>query len=496
MGIELSQKMLSDIMAFAQENPDVKVATIGGKKINIAEALSHYKPQNQPGSAQDDKQHVISKQPYSYNNQTGVLIKYDNGTVVFTTTDRRTKTIREFHFEKEKDLKANKPDSQTIYPQGNKNNKITNYFKYHRNGKYSSIKTVSNKGTVESEFNKDGKVESRKTFDNKGNLKFEDKFKYYKKENKTQIHRIGGDKKLRTTTDIQYAQDGKTKISAQVHDAKNQLLKDNKYDDKGKIKTSQIYYPDGKIKADTEYWDNGVVKEQLQYDQNGKVTKKISSKIDGIFENSAQKSEGDCYLMSTINAIRNLDNGQKMLSDLVKISTNDKGEKVYTVSFPGAKLAAEGLKTDKRVNPDKMYITGTYNFTESEMQEILKQAGKKYSQGDGDVILLEAAFEKYRKEADRTMKENGISKNSYGEAGLQTGNDSNNILAGGYGTDATFILTGQKSQVYKVPNPQYGLSYSAAQSGELVVGKINRNHTLSKAAISEVDGKITNSFKA
>lgn len=77
MGIELSQKMLSDIMAFAQENPDVKVATIGGKKINIAEALSHYKPQNQPASVQDDKQNVISRQPYSYNNQQGVLIKYD-----------------------------------------------------------------------------------------------------------------------------------------------------------------------------------------------------------------------------------------------------------------------------------------------------------------------------------------------------------------------------------------------------------------------------------
>jgi antitoxin component YwqK of YwqJK toxin-antitoxin module len=391
------------------------------------------------------KANVESEQEYTYNGTKGCLTKFDDGSYAFSTKIGKNSYI--LKFPDEKAVKNKRPSSKTMYPNGDKKSAIQSNYKYHMNGKKAS----------EDKYNAQGKHLEHTTFDKQGNIKSKT---IYDKNGKV-------DKQIA----YEYSADKKT-LTEKVYNANKQLVSTatNQYDENGKIKTRNEYYPDGKAMSKTEYWDNGIIKEQQKYDKDGNLTGKITAEIDGNFENSRQVSEGDCYLLSTINSIRQTKDGQQILKNLVEVSTNENGEKVYTVTFPGAKIAAEGLKTDKRIKDGTIAITGTYTFTESEMQEVLKQAGKRYSIGDDDVILLEAAFEKYREEVAQTLKANNISpKTSFiGQAGLQTGIDENNILASGRAEDANFILTGKQSNsVYKISNVPYGLNSTALHNGEI-----------------------------
>jgi antitoxin component YwqK of YwqJK toxin-antitoxin module len=449
-------------------NLDAKSVDIqGAKSINIGELLSKIKTNSGKQNATQ-----VSKQEYTYNGYKGFLTKFDDGSYAFLTKIGNNSFV--LKFPNGKAVKNKRPSSKTAYPNGDKKKAIHSKYKYYMNGERASEETYDANGKLlsKTKFDKQGKLNSQIIYDKNGKI------------DKQIIYEFDGNK---TRTDKTY-------------DAKKQLISTgvNQYDENGKIKTRDEYYPDGKTMSKTEYWDNGVIKEQRKYDKDGNLTGKITAEIDGNFESSRQVGEGDCYLMSTINSIRQTKDGQQILKDLVKVSTNENGEKVYTVTLPGAKIAAEGLKTDDRIKNGTIAITGTYTFTESEMQEILKQAGKKYSIGDGDVILLEAAFEKYRGEVESTLKANNINpKTSFiGEAGLQTGRMSDNILAGGRAEDANFILTGKKSNsLYNNSNIQYGLNYSALQNGEIEPEHISRAKGLGVKAVAEVDETTTSKAK-
>jgi len=168
--------------------------------------------------------------------------------------------------------------------------------------------------------------------------------------------------------------------------------------------------------------------------------------LDNHYGNSFQHSQGDCYLLASINALRNIDGGQEYLQTL-RTEKIVNGEKVYTLRLPGAMLAAESLKEDNLKNG--VFITGEYSFTENEIKDILSKAGQKYSKGDPDVILLEAAFEKYREEVKQTLDANNLSIERYWNiAGMVTGRERENPLEGGWEHDAIFVLTGKKSELY------------------------------------------------
>lgn len=483
--------------------------------INIGDLLNKIKNDK----AKKDKRQVISKQEnYTCTIQgekcNGTLLKYDNGQCSLIM--RKNNITNQINFNTEKDIEKSKPSSM-VRNVNDLEKRMTYEYEYHRNGKLSgsTIKNAKNVTLMETKFNEKGKIENKKIYNKNGEFTREVKYKYgkdtvetgvYDEKHKlisTSLTQMNGDKPVSTevrnvdntlVTEIKYDKNGE-KSEQKEYNEDGSIKSEGKYSD-GKIASRSEYYSGGKIKSKTEYYDNGVIKNQVTYDKDGKVKKKISSEIDGKFENSAQVSEGDCYLMATINGIRQTDKGQKLLENLVTISKNDKGEKIYTVDFPGAKVAALGLKNDDKIDPKRMYITGSYTFTESEMQEILKQAGKKYSLGDGDVILLEAAFEKYRKEVEHTMKANNISENQSGLAGLQTGTNTQNILAGGFSEDPTFILTGLQSSAYsiyrKVP---YGLSGEALHDDELTVVPVVSGKGQQKLAVSEIDGSYETSKK-
>lgn len=209
--------------------------------------------------------------------------------------------------------------------------------------------------------------------------------------------------------------------------------------------------------------------------------------LDNYYGNSFQKSQGDCYLLATINSIRNVSGGQEYLQGLRTEKTVN-GEKIYTFKLPGAELAAKSLKDD---NLSNVFITGEYSFTEDEVRDILAKEGQRYSKGDPDVILLEAAFEKYREEVQQTLEANNLSTEEYWQiAGMVTGRKDHNILSGGWEHDAIFILTGKKSEYYSSSDyDEIPILSSKALQDNMALPLLTGNQYKGQS-IDEIDGNI------
>lgn len=351
-------------------------------------------------------------------------------------------------------------------------------FEYDTNGKLkknvSVKKTKGETATTTRNFNENGKVANAHT-----DVEMKDKGKTYKHYTDTQFEYKDGKltKRLVSGKNIEgkpfsitdnYEADGKT-LKNRTHDYyKRGALYHDVYDGanltnrtQGGVPTTRIEYEaDGKTVKHTiknEFDADGVLLGREKSDKNGKVIeKKDFSQLDGKFDTAYQIGKGDCYLLASINALSQTEEGQKLLQQNVKVSTNDKGEKVYTISFPGAANAREALISGKgnasigQLPEDKVHIQGSYTITEAELNDAAKRAGKDYSAGDKDVLLLEVAYDKYRKDVAQTIKDNHIDpqKTKY-VAGLGISNVSGDTLSGGNAAEATYILTGKKSLVYE-----------------------------------------------
>lgn len=351
-------------------------------------------------------------------------------------------------------------------------------FEYDTNGKLkknvSVKKTKGETATTTRNFNENGKVANAHT-----EVEMKDKGKTYKHYTDTKFEYKDGKltKRLVSGKNIEgkpfsitdnYEADGKT-LKDRTHDYyKRGALYHDVYDGanltnrtQGGLPTTRIEYgADGKTVKYTiknEFDADGVLIGREKFDKNGKVIeKKDFSQLDGKFDTAYQIGKGDCYLLASINSLSQTEEGQKLLQQNVKVSVNDKGEKVYTISFPGAANAREALISGKgnasigQLPEDKVHIQGSYTITEAELNDAAKRAGKDYSAGDKDVLLLEVAYEKYRKDVAQTIKDNHIDprKTKY-VAGLGISNVSGDTLSGGNAAEATYILTGKKSLVYE-----------------------------------------------
>lgn len=354
-------------------------------------------------------------------------------------------------------------------------------FEYDTNGKLkknvSVKKTKGETVTTTRNFNENGKVanahaevetkEKGKTYKHYTDTKFE------YKDGKLTKRLVSGkniEGKPFSITD-NYEADGKTlkdrthdyyKRGALYHDVYNGANLTNRT--QGGLPTTRIEYgADGKTVKYTiknEFDADGVLIGREKFDKNGKVIeKKDFSQLDGKFDTAYQIGKGDCYLLASINSLSQTEEGQKLLQQNVKVSVNDKGEKVYTISFPGAANAREALISGKgnasigQLPEDKVHIQGSYTITEAELNDAAKRAGKDYSAGDKDVLLFEVAYDKYRKDVAQTIKDNHIDpqKTKY-VAGLGISNVSGDTLSGGNAAEATYILTGKKSLVYENKN--------------------------------------------
>ena len=456
-------------------NPDVSVllssgqvregATITSARDNLVgrsyEELSM-------AAAGDNSKPIISQTPAKYNNVEGILIKYDDGSIDFVSQRKNKKdevtSKVVIKFANENAFKKEAPSSKTVYKKFDGQLQIAQETTYthHRNGKIATSQTKNSKGVVlnSGEYDKNGKI-TKKVINNKnGELQFTYTYKY-EKDGTRLSEKYDKDNNLVQTGRTTY--NGDKPLSTVASYPNGNDMFNIEYDENGKIKFQKEFFEDGKVKSQTTYYSNGVIQKQTVYNQDGTVKSTITDEIDGHVDSSKQVGQGDCYLMASIDALKITPQGQNMLDNLIKIDTVD-GKKVYTVTFPGAQKAAEALKNDERIT-NGVSITGKYTFTEDEMQELLQNAGVDYSIGDGDTILLEAAFEKYREEVNQTLKDNNLNMEA-DSAGLRSGKDENNILAGGATYDAIYVLTGQSSYVYK------SLTNQALDVKELREGKI------------------------
>lgn len=228
--------------------------------------------------------------------------------------------------------------------------------------------------------------------------------------------------------------------------------------------TRIVYEADGKTVKETiknKFDGNGVLIGREKYDRNDKLIEEHDfSKVDGHFDTAYQIGKGDCYLLASINALSQTEEGQEILRQNITESVNKNGEKVYTITFPGAEIARASLINGTgevkmgKLPADKVHIQGSYTVTEAELEAAAKRAGKDYSAGDKDVLLYEIAYEKYRKDVAQTIKDNNLNPNKTRYiAGLGIANaSSQDKLSGGTAAETTFILTGRQSNMYS--NPQ------------------------------------------
>ena len=170
--------------------------------------------------------------------------------------------------------------------------------------------------------------------------------------------------------------------------------------------------------------------------------------INGEFNDFSQGRQGDCYLLSSIYSINRTKNGQEILKN--NIQYNKDGS--ITVTLPGAIKAKKGYEQEG--NGDKCAITGKYTITPEALKKVKTQAGKTYAYGDIEVMITELAMEAYRAEVMQTNKALGKKIGTPDDVftpGVNTGTDENNPLNGGLNVDATYILTGKKSEIYWAP---------------------------------------------
>lgn len=378
----------------------------------------------------------------------------------------------------------------------NKNKKVRNkngnlistsstIYKYDKNGKLKNNiqinENAKDKTKIVNTFNSDGKIshtQKKVKLKNNGKpLTYESQADYHYTNGKLTSKEVTGtDQSGNPYSYLEtYKSDGKTIKSHSKSFYKRGALHKDYYEGEnlknriqgGLPNTRIVYEDDGKTIKETiknDFDENGVLIGREKYDSNGKlIDKKDFSKVDGNFDTAYQIGKGDCYLLASINALSQTEEGQRILKENVKVSVNENGEKVYTISLPGAEKARQALINGTgevkihRLPEDKVHIQGSYTITESELEEASKRAGKDYSAGDKDVLLYEIAYEKYRDDVADTIKDNKLDpkKTSY-IAGLGISQNFNNdTLSGGYAAEATFILTGKQSDLYnnnrKVP---------------------------------------------
>ncbi len=221
------------------------------------------------------------------------------------------------------------------------------------------------------------------------------------------------------------------------------------YDEKGNIKE----------KIERKISPAGELLEAKEYDSKGKlVTLQNDYKMDDKIGTAYQGRTGDCYLLASLNAMAQCEAGQNILKNNITETTDENGQKVYNVQFPGAKQAAGSLKT--HLGEDKVFVTGSYTVTQAEMDKANLDF-EAFSDGDQNVLLYELAFNKYREEVKQTVMQNNINPfETFNVAGLEGFIDPNNPLAGGFSSEVDFLLTGKKPEIWQNPKTlenQYGL---------------------------------------
>ena len=342
----------------------------------------------------------------------------DGKTVLSVTQDVKNKDGSTAHIEQKHNEQGKVTEKHTLKKdaKGNVTADVTSKFEYQADGK--TIKNAAISGIQESK-----PYSENIRYDENGKMQSVDRT-YYKRGGKLVEHYEGPNLSNRygfvPSKQIAYEDDGKTIKEVTI----------NKFDEDGVLIGAEIRDKDGNVIAEHDF-----------------------SKIDGKFDIAYQKGRGDCYLLAGLNALAGTENGREALKETITVSKDPQtGETIYTVHFPGAaKIREELIK--QGVPEDQIDIKDSYTYTEAELREKAKLAGPKYSTGDKDVLLVEAAYEDLRADAREDIEDlrkvNPKLTDKQIEEQLHiAGAIEDDTLSGGFAYDPIFMLTGLDSEVY------------------------------------------------
>lgn len=168
------------------------------------------------------------------------------------------------------------------------------------------------------------------------------------------------------------------------------------------------------LKNDSPY-EKETGRHKIQFSELGEPIKP-----DGKIGQSNQAALGECYQNASNFALSYTEKGRELLKKSIKIQGDN-----YFVTLYGAK-------------PKPV----TYEFTQAELknaqEEYIKKNGKnvkKYSYGDADIILLDLAVERYRKNSNYKLRE----RDTKAVKGFD------DYLSGGFVSQNLYLITGKLS---------------------------------------------------
>lgn len=375
--------------------------------------------------------------------------------------------------EYEYDEKGNK--SKTICTQKDGNNQVVTTTEF-QDGKPVHIDTSMTKKITKVDPNGD-KVMYIK--DPKTGQKIQVKYRL----EETTAHRV---------TDKTYSEDGKlaTSKTVSVDDFGNPATVETEYEADGKtIKHKHAEFIQRGAKVEEDYTGpnianrSGLPTTKVEYEEDGVTVKRTTtnlfdekgvlvgrdikdektgetkhfdfSECNGKFnEIYYQVGRGDCYFLAAMRAVAQTDIGESILEKNVTISTDAKGQKVYTVQLPGAAAGKAELMQKYGLPADKVFIQDSYTVTQEDLEKAALLAGSKYSAGDKDALLMEIVYERYRTDCYKTFEANNLDKNKKypGLDGYPPFADKGDYLSGGKTHEAVYILTGKKDESWFNPN--------------------------------------------
>lgn len=272
---------------------------------------------------------------------------------------------------------ANK--TKDLFYADSKINGISSYEKIKRYGDCKEITRNTENGTSNSlyQYNDNGYL-SRALLIRKENNEttFQNETKYYFDDNDNVIFSasrrdIDGDNKIDAIT---YSYFNDNQISMEEHD----------YNLDGEIDCKEYFIWENddisKILVDNKNDEKiDYIKHYMEKDGQTGIKIEYANLCNGkIDETFSQGRIGDCWLLASIEGIRNSELREELEKNIIK---NNDGS--WTIKFAGANL--------------------NYNISEEEVQEAKRKG--YYSNGEDDVLLLELAFEKHRKEYGKLSQE-------------------------------------------------------------------------------------------
>lgn len=210
-----------------------------------------------------------------------------------------------------------------------------------------------------------------------------------------------------------------------------------------------------KIIETNSFSPDGVLIGKIVEDKISNTVQKYDySKPDGVIDTSAQGGIGNCFFLETVNTLNTTDAGRKILNNM--ISRDSSGN--FKVTFAGVPQIIKDLSGGiKNFPTDKIFIKPEYEITEEEYRDACIRAGKDFSTGDKDVLLLELAYAKYRKNVMETIQANDVDLSFFTDntqliAGLDVargwGVTPEDMGAGGMTGMTMYLFTGKKSEAY------------------------------------------------